>query len=71
MSARRIDIFANRRALMRSDKVLGDMQGNAEKGNGEGNRQGGMQEAAEKFVGFGKCHWDSPYLGPSSLADDR
>jgi hypothetical protein len=70
MSARRTNIRANRRALMRSDKVLGDMQGNGEKRNGEGNRKGGMQKAAEEFVDFGKCHWDSPYLGSPSLADN-
>jgi hypothetical protein len=55
---------AGRCAPMRSDKVLCDMRGDAEKGKGEGKRQRGMQEATEIFVDFGECHGIIPFVDP-------
>jgi hypothetical protein len=55
---------------MRSDKVFGDMHGDAENGKGEGKRQRGMQETAEIFVEFEKCHGTIPFADPPVSAKD-
>jgi hypothetical protein len=39
-----------------SDQVRGNARGHAEEGDGEWDRQGGMQQAADDFVALGKCH---------------
>ena len=56
---------------MRSDEVLGDMQGNAENGDAERDRQCGMQEVAEIFVELEECHGIIPFCGSPSAAGDR
>ena len=55
---------------MRSDKVFGDMHGDAEKGKGKGKCQRGMQETAEIFVEFEKCHGTIPFVDPPVSAND-
>jgi hypothetical protein len=50
-----------RRALFGSDKVFGNMDRHAEGGNGESERQSGVQGVAEKFVDLEKCHLTVPF----------